>query len=93
MDASYNENCDVQRHAFEHFWPWLEDAVINSTALLPFKQTNSLISYADYGCAGGGNSATHFTKIKAMLEQAGFFGGVSEHTYLFVIAKICLLSS
>ncbi len=76
MDVSYNENSQVQRQAFEHFWPWLEDAVSHSSNMVPFRQSQ-LISYVDFGCSGGRNSSMHFCKIKSVLEKAGFLGGVS----------------
>lgn len=83
MDVSYNENSQVQRQAFEHFWPWLEDAVTHSSNMVPFRQSQ-LISYADFGCSGGRNSSMHFCKIKSVLEKAGFLGGVSATTVLLV---------
>ena len=75
MDASYNEHSTFQNQAFDHFWPWLEDAVTHSSAFVPFQQSK-LISYADYGCAGGANSALQLAQIKSVLERAGFLGGV-----------------
>lgn len=73
MDASYNENSQIQRQGFEHFWPWLEDAVTHSSNM----GQSQLISYVDFGCSGGRNSATHFCKLKSLLEKAGFLDGVS----------------
>jgi hypothetical protein len=75
MDSSYNEHSTAQNEAFEHFWPWLEDAVTHSSAFVPFQQSR-LISYADYGCAGGANSAAQLASLKSVLERAGFLGGV-----------------
>lgn len=77
MGSDYNEHSQVQRQAFEHFWPWLEDALVNNTSLLPF-QTSQLapISYVDYGCGGGANAALPFQSIKKVLEETGFSGRV-----------------
>jgi hypothetical protein len=79
MASDYNENSCVQRQAFEHFWPWLEDAMINSTSLLPshFSQQGP-IGYVDYGVAGGANALEPFRSVMAALEQCGHIGGVSE---------------
>ncbi len=88
MDSSYNDHSDMQRQAFEHFWPWLEDAVTQSSTLLPF-QNCSTISYADYGCAGGANSAAYFAQVKSALERAGFLGGVSSG-YLHSCTTVCI---
>ena len=67
--------CYSQYHAFEHFWPWLADALKHNTALLPFGPAK-LITYVDYGCSGGANSAKQFANLVAVLEDMHVLGGV-----------------
>jgi hypothetical protein len=88
MAGEYNENCQVQRHAFEHFWPWLEDALVNGTSLLPFQASQPApICYVDYGVGGGANSAVPFRSLKTVLEDHGYLGGVCSLTAMKLHAR------
>ena len=58
-----------------HFVPWLEDALSNGTMMLPYSHS-PLISYIDYGCATGSNTAHLFARVKKLLESTRAIGGV-----------------
>ena len=77
MGSTYNENSQIQYQAFQHYWPWLEDALRTNNGMLPFAHSQ-LICYADYGCSGGANSAKQFCSLKALLEDIQVFGGVRD---------------
>ncbi len=76
MNSDYNDNSQIQLQAALHFLPWLEDALSNGSHMLPFSHS-PLISYVDYGCATGSNTAQLFAKIKKLLESTRALGGVS----------------
>lgn len=76
MNSDYNDNSQIQLQAVMHFLPWLEDALSNGSLLLPFSHS-PIISYVDYGCATGSNTAQLFAKIKRILEETRVLGGVS----------------
>ena len=58
-----------------HFVPWLEDALSNGTMMLPYSHS-PLISYIDYGCATGSNTAQLFARVRKLLESTRAIGGV-----------------
>lgn len=68
MAQHYKESSQGQFSAFQHFWPWLADA-LQSCDL----QQSGAIRYADYGCSGGGNAAKQFTCLKTVLEDMHVF--------------------
>jgi hypothetical protein len=71
MATHYNERSQGQYSAFQHFWPWLADALGDCT----LKQSG-VISYADYGCSGGANAAKQFVCLKTLLEDMHVFAEV-----------------
>ena len=75
MNSDYNDNSQIQLQAAMHFLPWLEDALSNGNHSLPYSHA-PLISYADYGCATGSNTAQLFAKIRKLLESTRALGGV-----------------
>ena len=75
MNSDYNDNSQIQLKAAMHFLPWLEDALCNGNHMLPYSHT-PLISYVDYGCATGSNTAQLFAKIRKLLEATRALGGV-----------------
>jgi hypothetical protein len=88
MGSTYNENSQIQFQAFQHYWPWLAAALKDGMGILPFAQSK-LISYADYGCSGGGNALKQFQCLKALLEDIQVFGGVICHPHHMLAGKGC----
>ena len=76
MHSGYNENSQIQLQAAMHFLPWLEDALTSGSMILPFSHS-AIISYVDYGCATGSNTAQLFGNVKRILESTRALGGVS----------------
>jgi hypothetical protein len=75
MHSGYNDNSQIQLQAAMHFVPWLEDALSNGTMVLPYSHS-PLISYIDYGCATGFNTAQLFARVRKLLESTRAIGGV-----------------
>ena len=75
MSSSYNENSKGQAAAFQHFWPWLGDALRGNSGLLLAEKPNLLV-YTDYGCSNGGNAAKQLTSLTALLKEIHIFGEV-----------------
>lgn len=84
MNSDYNANSQIQLQAAMHFLPWLEDALSNGNHMLPYTHT-PLISYVDYGCATGSNTAQLFAKIRKLLEATRALGGVRK-----LMCPLCL---
>ena len=78
MNSDYNDNSQIQLHAAMHFLPWLEDALSSGTFMLPYSNS-PMISYVDYGCSTGSNTAQLFAKIRKVLESTRALGGVGPH--------------
>lgn len=76
MHSGYNENSQIQLQAAMHFLPWLEDALTSGSMILPYSHS-AMISYVDYGCATGFNTAQMFGNVKRILESTRVLGGVS----------------
>jgi len=68
--AGYDEASQLQLEAFNHFWPWLADALPSCPAIPPVARAH-MITLADYGCSEGGNSAAQFQRIKEALVKGG----------------------
>ncbi len=68
--AGYDEASQLQLEAFNHFWPWLADALPSCPAIPPVARAH-MITLADYGCSEGGNSAAQFKRIKEALIKGG----------------------
>ena len=76
MHSGYNENSQIQLQAAMHFLPWLEDALTSGSMILPYSH-QAIISYVDFGCATGSNTAQLIGNVKRILESTRAIGGVS----------------
>lgn len=91
MESGYNDNSQIQLQAVMHFLPWLEDALSNGAMILPYSGL-SLISYVDYGCATGSNTAQLFAHVKKLLETTRALGGVSIAGSLSILVDVQIIT-